>query len=123
MHFDRNYAVDDLARAQHGLITGAQAVSALGPSRKDRWVRERRIISVQPSVFRLAGAPETWHQSLMAAALAVDGVVSHRAAAELWGLIQPAGYVEVSVPARIDRPTSAPCDRAPHQGPSARPGK
>ena len=34
---------------------------------------ERRLISVQPSVFRMAGAPETWHQSLMAAALAVDG--------------------------------------------------
>ena len=34
----------------------------------------------------------------MAAALAVDGIVSHRSAAELWGLIQPAGYVEVSVP-------------------------
>ena len=103
MTFERNYAVDDLARAQFGLITGAQAVSALGPSRKDRWVRERRIISVQPSVFRLAGAPETWHQSLMAAALAVEGVVSHRSAAELWGLIQPSGYVEVSVPAKIDR--------------------
>jgi very-short-patch-repair endonuclease len=48
-------------------------------------------------VFRVIGAPETWHQSLMAAALAADGIVSHRSAAELWGLIQPAGYVDVSV--------------------------
>jgi very-short-patch-repair endonuclease len=103
MDLDRSYAVDDLARAQHGLITTAQAVAALGPSRKDRWVRERRIVSVQPSVFRLAGTPETWHQSLQAAALAVDGIVSHRSAAELWGLIQPAGYVEVSVPGKVDR--------------------
>ncbi len=103
MHLDRSFAVDELARAQHGLITTAQAVTALGPSRKDRWVRERRIISVQPSVFRLAGAPETWHQSLQAVRLAVDGIVSHRSAAELWGLIQPAGYVEVSVPGTVDR--------------------
>ena len=103
MNFERNYAVDELARTQHGLITGPQAVSALGPSRKQRWVRERRIVSVQPKVFRLAGAPETWHQNLLAAQLAVDGVVSHRSAAELWGLIQPAGYIEVSVPAAIDR--------------------
>jgi very-short-patch-repair endonuclease len=39
----------------------------------------------------------------MAAALAAEGVVSHRSAAELWGLIQPAGYVEVSIPAKLDR--------------------
>ena len=89
--------VDDLARAQHGLITSAQAVKALGPGRKTRWVSERRLVSVQPRVFRVAGAPETWHQSVHAAALAADGVVSHRSAAELWSLIKPAGYAEVSV--------------------------
>lgn len=92
--------VDDLARAQHGVITTSQAVDALGPSRKQRWVAERRLLSVQPGVFRLAGAPESWHQALTAAALAAQGVVSHRSAAELWGLIQPAGYVEISIPAR-----------------------
>ena len=43
----------------------------------------------------------------MAAVLAVEGIVSHRSAAELWGLIQPAGYVEVSVPAG-DEPTVRP---------------
>ena len=100
---DRSYAVDDLTRAQHGLITTEQAVAALGPSRKARWVAERRLISVQPSVFRMAGAPETWHQNLLAAQLTVKGVVSHRSAAELWGLIQPAGYVEVSTPAKSNR--------------------
>ena len=54
------------ARAQHGLITDRAG-------RRRRWGRSRkapvgdasgRLISVQPSVFRLAGAPETWHQSL-----------------------------------------------------------
>jgi very-short-patch-repair endonuclease len=93
--------LDEVARAQHGLITSAQAVKALGPSRKARWVTERRLLSTQPRVFRVAGAPETWHQLVHAAALATEGIVSHRSAAELWGLIKPAGYVEVSV--RPDR--------------------
>jgi very-short-patch-repair endonuclease len=100
---DRSYAVDDLTCAQHGLITTEQAVAALGPSRKARWVAEGRLISVQPSVFRMAGAPETWHQNLLAAQLTVQGVVSHRSAAELWGLMQPAGYIEVSAPAATNR--------------------
>lgn len=92
-----NTVFDDRVRAQHGLITTDQAIKILGPSRKARWVGERRLIAVQPGVFRVAGSPETWHQSLLAAALAANGVVSHRAAAELWGLVQPAGYIEVSV--------------------------
>jgi very-short-patch-repair endonuclease len=97
MAIEINTLVDEITRAQHGLITTEQAVKALGPSRKARWVAERRLVSVQPSVFRVAGAPETWHQSVMAACLAVGGVVSHRSAAELWGLIQPAGYAECSI--------------------------
>jgi hypothetical protein len=96
--------LDQTARSQYGLVTSQQAVKILGPHRKSRWVTQRRLAMVQPGVFRLPGAPETWHQSLMAAALAADGVVSHRSAAELWGLIQPAGYVEVSItPSRMPR--------------------
>jgi len=89
--------LDRTGRAQHGLVTSQQAVQILGPYRKSKWVTRRQLTAVQPGVFRLPGAPETWHQSLMAACLATDGVVSHRSAAELWGLIQPAGYVEVSI--------------------------
>jgi very-short-patch-repair endonuclease len=100
---ERSAAIDELARTQHGLITTAQAVTALGLSRKNRWVRERRLISVQPSVFRMEGAPETWHQSVLAACLASDGIASHRTAAEMWGLMQPAGYVEISVPGDAHR--------------------
>ena len=103
MAIERHDAVDELTRAQHGLLTTEQAVRMLGPSRKARWVSERRILSVQPSVFRMAGSPETWHQSVLAASLAVDGIVSHRSAAELWGLIQPAGYAEVSIPGETKR--------------------
>lgn len=108
MASERNVAVDEITRAQHGLITTDQAVKALGPSRKARWVGEGRLISMQPSVFRMAGAPETWHQSVLAAALAVDGIASHRSAAELWGLIQPAGHVEVSVGGGTNRSVRPP---------------
>ncbi len=97
MAVERAVAVDEIAVRQHGLITSEQARTALGPSRKARWVTEGRLRWTQPGVLRVAGAPETWHQSLHAAVLATEGVVSHRSAAELWGLIQPAGYVEVSV--------------------------
>lgn len=97
-------ALDAIVTAQHGLITTAQATRLLGPSRKARWVSERRLVSVQPSVFRVSGAPETWHQCVHAAALATEGIASHRSAAELWGLIQPAGYVDVSIaPGRMPR--------------------
>ncbi len=97
MTTETSAVVDKLAGEQHGLLTSAQAVKALGPGRKDRWVKERRLLSIQPGVLRVSGAPQTWHQSVLAASLAADGIVSHRSAAEVWGLIPPAGYVEVSV--------------------------
>lgn len=108
MPSEMSTVIDEVARLQHGLVTSEQALKALGPGRKDRWVAERRLQSVQPRVFRVAGAPQTWHQSVMAGALTADGIVSHRSAAELWGLIQPAGYVDVSV-----RPPRAPRARPP----------
>ena len=100
--------LDALVQVQHGLVTSDQAIEVLGPSRKQRWVAERRLLSVQPGVLRMAGAPETWHQSLMAAQLSSGAIVSHRSAAELWGLIPPAGYVDISV-----RPPDQPRLRPP----------
>lgn len=108
MASDTSAVIDRLAQAQHGLVTSEQALKALGPGRKDRWVEQGRLISTQPRVFRVVGAPQTWHQAVLAAALAADGVVSHRSAAELWGLTQPAGYVDVSV-----RPDRKPILRPP----------
>ena len=56
------------------------------------------LAAVHRGVFRLPGAPATWHQRVMAACLAVSGVASHRTAGalhELDGLSQ--GRVEVTV--------------------------
>ncbi len=43
---------------------------------------------IRPGVFRIAGAPATWHQDLLAACMATSStaVASHRAAAKLWEL-------------------------------------
>lgn len=91
-------ALDAVVRHQHGLVTSEQAVALLGAFRQRRWVTEGRLISAQPGVFRLVGAPETWHQALMATQLASGGIISHRSAAELWGLLRPGGHVEASIP-------------------------
>jgi hypothetical protein len=91
--------IDATASAQYGVVTTAQCRAVLGRARLNRWAADGRLIRVQPQVWRLAGAPETWHQRLMSAQLAAIAVISHRSAAEVWGLIEPAGHVEVSVPA------------------------
>jgi very-short-patch-repair endonuclease len=85
------------AEGQHGLVTRQQADAMLGPGRTRSWTSRGRLVRVQPAVLRVAGSPRTWHQDLMAAQLASGGLVTHRSAAELWGLIDPVGIVEVSV--------------------------
>lgn len=91
-----------LAATQHGVFTKAQALDA-GATET---LIKRRCASGQwerlhPRVFRIAGSPPTWRQSLIAACFAWgDGVVvSHRAAAALWRLpgFEP-GFVELIVP-------------------------
>jgi very-short-patch-repair endonuclease len=79
--------VGKLARVQHGLFTYEQGTAA-GLSRQTlhEWARSGRVERVQPRVYRLAGAPETWEQRLLSAVLSTGGVGSHRAAAAMWGL-------------------------------------
>src|SRR5438105_9974417 len=91
-----------IAATQHGVFTRAQAI-ACGVSAR---TATRRLSSgmwdrLHPAVYRVAGLPETWRQALMAACLAWgDGVVvSHIAAAAMWGLVgfEP-GRIELSAP-------------------------
>jgi uncharacterized protein DUF559 len=71
----------------------------------DRMIGRRiatgRWQSIYPHVFRVAGSPSSWRQSLVAACLAWGrgSVVSHRAAAALWELpgFLP-GVLELTVP-------------------------
>jgi hypothetical protein len=91
-----------VARTQHGLVARAH-VLALGGS--DGLIRHRldrgRWERVHPNVYRIAGAPRTREQALLAAVMAAGdrSAVSHRAAAALWRLpYVGGGAVEVVVP-------------------------
>jgi hypothetical protein len=87
---------------QHGLVSLDQA-RALGMTRKQvqsrvnggEWVRMHR------GVYRSAAAPPSWRAEVLAGALAVRGVASHRCAAALWGL---AGWTEPPVEVLIPEP-------------------
>jgi hypothetical protein len=92
--------LDTIARQQLGLVTRLNLLSlAISASTIDGWLAGGRLIRVHTGVYRLPGAPVTWHQSLLAAVLAAGpgAVASHRAAAKLWGLIADAP-IEISVP-------------------------
>ena len=53
-----------------------------------RAIERKQVVVLHPGVYAFRGAPATWKRSLMAACLAAGGgaVVSHRAAAVIWGL-------------------------------------
>lgn len=83
-------SVRHVAAGQHGLITRSQAIGAgLTPRVIQRRTATGEWVPVHRAVYRLAGAPVTWEQRLLAATLASDGVASHRAAARLWCLDLP----------------------------------
>ena len=77
-------AIARLAEHQYGVITKRQALgsAATVPMMESR-LDQGRWISEVPGVYRISGAPGSWRQGLMVAALAAGegGGVSHRAAA------------------------------------------
>lgn len=82
-------AVWSASADQHGLVTLRQ-LGALGLSRAAVQTRrdDGRLVPVQPGVFRVAGAAPTRPQVLLAACLSLGpaSAVSHRCAAQIWGL-------------------------------------
>jgi len=76
-----------LAARQHGLLSREQAL-AIGLSRNQVGTLLERgsWILMHPKVYRVAAAPETWHQRLMAASLWANGkaAIYGRSAAALW---------------------------------------
>jgi hypothetical protein len=93
--------LEERGERQYGLFTLAQAISC-GVNRATvyRRVRRGRYVKEQSGVFRFAGVPESWERSLLAACLAAGkgAVASHRAAARLWGLVEPRDdIIEITV--------------------------
>ena len=90
-----------LARRQHALVALGQLKQA-GVSRAQ--IRTRltsgELERVHPKVLRLAGAPPTPEQLILASCLAAGtgSLASHRAAARLWGVPLAGHVVDVTVP-------------------------
>src|SRR5229473_2965186 len=100
-------ACGEIAEKQSGLISRDQAIrTGMSERAIGRRLGGGRWRQVLPGVYRLAGVPTSWEQSLKAATLwGGEGcVVSHRAAAALHGL---AGFarqgVEVQSSKRLQR--------------------
>jgi very-short-patch-repair endonuclease/alkylated DNA nucleotide flippase Atl1 len=93
-------AILSLAAKQHGAITRGQAMD-LGMSSPavGRRVSSGEWIRVFQGVYRLAGARDTWEQTVMAGCLAAGrgAVASHRSAATLLGMPGVPRWVEITV--------------------------
>lgn len=82
-------SVDSIAQQQLGLMTTRQWLAGGGTYDELAWaVRRGRIVRVRRGVYRMAGAPITRDQEVLAACLAAgpSAVASHGSAGELWGL-------------------------------------
>jgi len=84
----------------HGVITNAEA-AALGLSKRTIGYRVESHYwkRIHRGVYRLAGAPVTWLGEARAAALIADGLISHRAAARVWGI---GGYDRSRIAVTVD---------------------
>jgi very-short-patch-repair endonuclease len=100
-------ALQRLATEQHGVLTRPQLLNAgVGPDTIDRWVKAGRLIRLHQGVYALGHLPPSPHARTMAAVLACGpgAVLSHRSAAQLYGLIRYTGPIEVTARSRRRRP-------------------
>ena len=91
-----------LAEAQHGVVSRAQLLELGCPATLvDNWTRSRKLVAAAPRVWRLPGAPITWHQLVQTGLLGLghEACVSHAAAAQLHGFDRtPPDRLEFTVP-------------------------
>lgn len=88
-----------LGTAQHALVTRSQLNRAgLTRGEIDHLLAVERLVAMYAGVFRLAGAPITSNQRILAACLSTRGPASHRAATATWGVdLGPTPPLEVTV--------------------------
>jgi predicted transcriptional regulator of viral defense system len=81
---------DEIARRQWGLLTHAQVLEFSSRIQLERMQKSKRLINVHRGIYRMAGAPVTWQQEIVAVLLALpNGVASCTTAARLHGLVVP----------------------------------
>ncbi len=95
-----------LAARQHGRVTYRQ-LAALGVSRRvvERLVTQGWLHRLHRGVYAVGHPASSRLGRWMAATLATDGVLSHRAAGELWGILPAGQPIEVTllrVSGRVD---------------------
>ena len=93
--------IDRLARPQHGLVSLADVLGkGVTPDQLRARLDRGSLVRLDAGVYRTMGARQTWEQALLAACLAAGpgALASHRAAAVLWGLIDPPAPIEIVVP-------------------------
>ncbi len=88
-----------LARAQHGVISGRQLLSAgLSPSQLATQVRNGILLRQAHGVYRISGAVASFEAALWVAVLATDGVLRATTAAHVWGMLdEHAGPIRVAI--------------------------
>jgi hypothetical protein len=95
-------AIADLAGRQHGRVARRQLVAlGLSASAIDRRIRARRLLPVHTGVYAVGHHIRSRQAAWMAAVLAggAGAVLSHRAAAAHWGIVQSGGgAVDVTTP-------------------------
>jgi very-short-patch-repair endonuclease len=94
-----NRAIRNQLHTQHGITTHAQLLNAgFSPDKIHRWVKAGHLIALHRGVYAVGHLPPSPHAKAMAALLACGptAVLSHRSAAQLWGLIRYDGPIEVT---------------------------
>jgi very-short-patch-repair endonuclease len=103
----RDRGIAQIAARQHGVVTGAQLLDAgFSASAISRWVAQGRLHRLRRGVYAVGHLGLSLHGRWMAAALTCGegAAVSHRSAAELWGLLKPIdGPIDISVPSGAGR--------------------
>lgn len=92
----------------HGVISRDEALElGLSTGQIAHRLRTGQLVRTAPSVYAVAGAPVTWLTNARSAALALNGVVSHRSAANMHGIdgYTPSHQLEITVP-KSRRPRS-----------------
>jgi very-short-patch-repair endonuclease len=100
-------ALHRLATEQHGILTRSQLLQAgVGPDTVKQWIKTGRLIVLHRGIYALGHLPASPHARTMAAVLACGprAVLSHRSAAQLWGLIRYSGPIEITAPTKRARP-------------------
>jgi very-short-patch-repair endonuclease len=96
-----------IAAQQHGVVTYAQLIAAgLSSSGIDRRIRAGRLHRVYRGVYAVGHAGLSIEGEWVAAVFACgDGaVLSHRSAAQLWRMLEPArGQIDVTIPTASGR--------------------